>query len=89
MEAGGSKEGKRRGRRGAKQEVPAVETLSVSDAAKRMKKLEKEMYDAARNLEFERAAELRDELDTLRTLVFKGEGVVSTEPGTMAAEADA
>lgn len=88
MEAGGSKEGKRRGRRGAKNEAPVVETLSVSEAAKRMKKLEKDMYDAARNLEFERAAELRDELDTLRTLVFKGEGVVSEVDKTMAMAAD-
>jgi excinuclease ABC subunit B len=72
MEAGGSSQDKRRGRRGSqKNELPAVEAMSANDAAKRMKKLEKEMYECARNLEFERAAQLRDELDQIRASVFK------------------
>jgi len=56
MEAGGgSGKDKRRGRKDRPEKTPAVEALSASDAAKRMKKLEKEMYECARNLEFERA----------------------------------
>lgn len=73
MEAGGSgSQDKRRGRRGSqKNETPVVEAMSANDAAKRMKKLEKEMYECARNLEFERAAQLRDELEQIRDSVFK------------------
>jgi len=37
---------------------------------KRIKKLEKEMLDAARNLEFEKAAELRDQLKQLKQVLF-------------------
>jgi excinuclease UvrABC nuclease subunit len=36
-----------------------------------MKQLEKDMYECARNLEFERAAQLRDELEQIRDSVFK------------------
>ena len=73
MEAGGSSsQDKRRGRRGThKNDQPAVEAISANDAAKRMKQLEKEMYECARNLEFERAAQLRDELEQIRDSVFK------------------
>ena len=74
MEAGGSSSGqdKRRGRRGSqKTDSPVVEAMSANDAAKRMKQLEKEMYECARNLEFERAAQLRDELEQIRESVFK------------------
>ncbi|MFT6306889.1 MAG: excinuclease ABC subunit B [Patiriisocius sp.] len=73
MEAGGSgNQDKRRGRRGTqKNDQPAVEAMSANDAAKRMKQLEKEMYECARNLEFERAAQLRDELEQIRDSVFK------------------
>lgn len=74
MEAGGSSssQDKRRGRRGThKNDQPAVEAMSANDAAKRMKQLEKEMYECARNLEFERAAQLRDELEQIRDSVFK------------------
>ena len=74
-----------KGRRGAKsvKSEAQYENLSVADAAKRMKELEKQMYDSARNLEFERAAELRDELEQLRANVFQGgEGTItSISPG--------
>ena len=50
---------------------PVVKAMSANDAAKRMKQLEKEMYECARNLEFERAAQLRDELEQIRASVFK------------------
>jgi len=73
METGGSSKDKRKGRRGSqKTSEPAVESLSATDAAKRIKQLEKEMYECARNLEFERAASLRDELDQVRANIFKG-----------------
>ncbi len=80
MEAGGPSRGKRKGRRGGKldKSEPQYQKLSVADATKRMKELEKQMYDSARNLEFERAAELRDELEQLRVNVFQGgEGVIA------------
>jgi excinuclease ABC subunit B len=35
-----------------------------------VKRLEKDMLDAAKNLEFERAAQLRDELKTLKERLF-------------------
>ena len=38
-----------------------------------MSQIEKQMYECARNLEFEQAAQLRDQLDQLRENVFKGE----------------
>ena len=42
----------------------------------RIRKLEKEMLDAAKNLEFERAASLRDELKAMRDrlMMVGGEG---------------
>ena len=85
MEAGGSTKGdKRRGRQGAGKGAVAerevsVENLSAAQLAKRMKELEKQMYDCARNLEFERAASLRDELEHLRAAVFKGSAVTESE----------
>ena len=76
MEAGGSSEkkgrGRGRGRRAEKEAAPAVEALSPAAASKRMKTLEKQMYESARNLEFERAAQLRDELEQLRAALFGG-----------------
>ncbi len=80
MDTGGSSSGqdKRRGRRGGKADKkPVVEAMSANDAAKRMKQLEKEMYECARNLEFERAAQLRDELEEVRAAIFKEGGGVS------------
>lgn len=77
MEAGDSGKDKRKGRRGvAKTQSSELEILSPADAAKRMKQLEKEMYECARNLEFERAATLRDELDQIRANLFKGGDVL-------------
>ncbi|MFK8075889.1 MAG: excinuclease ABC subunit UvrB [Granulosicoccus sp.] len=83
MEAGGSSSDKRRGRRGAKTEKkPVVAAMSATEAAKRMKQLEKEMYECARNLEFERAAQLRDELEDLRAAVFKEGGELPVNSST-------
>ena len=43
-------------------------TLSPQDAVKRIKKLEQQMHQHARNLEFEQAAKLRDEIELLRKI---------------------
>jgi excinuclease ABC subunit B len=42
------------------------DSLSEKQLDQRIRKMEKEMLEAAKNLEFERAASLRDELKTLR-----------------------
>ncbi|MBE9610675.1 excinuclease ABC subunit UvrB [Chitinilyticum piscinae] len=47
-----------------------LEQLDEKALAKELKRLEKEMLDAARNLEFEKAAQLRDQLRTLRERAF-------------------
>jgi len=52
--------------RKAAEEEAKYDSLSEKQLDQRIKKLEKEMLDAARNLEFERAASLRDELKALR-----------------------
>jgi excinuclease ABC subunit B len=44
--------------------------MSEKDVSKEIKRLEKDMLQAAKNLEFERAAELRDQLKKLRESVF-------------------
>ncbi|MBL8510248.1 MAG: excinuclease ABC subunit UvrB [Betaproteobacteria bacterium] len=56
------------------QERKKYEALSEKQMESAVKKLEKEMLDAARNLEFELAAKLRDELRLLRNrlLVLSG-----------------
>jgi len=85
MEAGessgesGRGRGRNKGRRGREERKRETESdiaaaLTPAAAAKRMKTLEKQMYECARNLEFERAAALRDELERLRAGVFLGDG---------------
>jgi excinuclease ABC subunit B len=44
--------------------------MSEKDVSKEIKRLEKEMLAAAKNLEFEKAAELRDQLKKLRESIF-------------------
>jgi excinuclease ABC subunit B len=44
--------------------------LSEKDLAKRIAQLEKQMLEHARNLEFEQAARLRDQLAQLREQAF-------------------
>jgi excinuclease ABC subunit B len=50
--------------------------MSEKQLAREIKHLEKQMLDHARNLEFEKAAEARDQLTELRKSVF---GVVTPE----------
>ena len=59
----------------AAREAAATEALSEKDLGKRMKLLEKQMLEHARNLEFEKAARLRDQLAALREQAFGAPGV--------------
>ena len=52
------------------QEQANFESLSEKQMAKELKRLEKAMHDSAKNLEFEKAADYRDQLKTLRTKFF-------------------
>jgi excinuclease ABC subunit B len=54
----------------AAQASEKYERLSEKDMEKELKLLEKQMFDAAKNLEFERAAELRDRLYQLKEKLF-------------------
>jgi excinuclease ABC subunit B len=60
----------------ANQELKAAENrakyevMSEKDLAKEIKRLEKDMLTAAKNLEFEKAAELRDKLHSLKKQLF-------------------
>ena len=51
-----------------------MEGMSEKDLGKRIKLLEKQMLEHARNLEFEKAARVRDQLAQLREQVFGGPG---------------
>ncbi|MCE5180491.1 MAG: excinuclease ABC subunit UvrB [Betaproteobacteria bacterium] len=53
------------------QELAAYQHLDDKKLAKEIKSLEKEMLECARNLEFERAAQLRDKLNQIKALLFK------------------
>jgi len=59
-----------------RQELKAAQTaaeykvMDEKSLTKRVKKIEKDMQDAAKNLEFEKAAELRDQLKELKALLF-------------------
>jgi len=54
----------------AAQEQARYESMSEKQLAREIKRLEKEMLDYARNLEFEKAAEARNRLAELRRSVF-------------------
>jgi len=54
----------------AAQIVAEYKVLDEKSLTKKIKKLEKDMADAAKNLEFEKAAELRDQLRDLKQLLF-------------------
>ncbi|MFM8586420.1 MAG: excinuclease ABC subunit UvrB [Gammaproteobacteria bacterium] len=51
-------------------QTPSVHELRPEQALRRMKQLESEMFKHARNLEFEEAARLRDEIEVLRRAGF-------------------
>ncbi|OYW36790.1 MAG: excinuclease ABC subunit B [Hydrogenophilales bacterium 12-61-10] len=54
----------------AAQIVAEYKVLDEKSLTKKIKKLEKDMADAAKNLEFEKAAELRDQLRDLKQVLF-------------------
>ena len=58
----------------AANESAAIEALSEKDLGKRIKQLERQMLDHARNLEFEKAARVRDQLSVLREQAFGAAG---------------
>ncbi|HAF02019.1 MAG TPA: excinuclease ABC subunit B, partial [Methylophilaceae bacterium] len=64
-------EGKRE--RKAAQEQANYESLSEKQITKELKRLEKAMHDAAKNLEFEKAADFRDQLKKLKLKLFGAE----------------
>ena len=71
MEAGESGRGKgKKGVAKVKSDDTDWTTLSAKDASRQLKKLEKQMYEHARNLEFEQAAQICDQIDQLRNSVF-------------------
>ena len=51
-----------------------VEDMSEKDIAREIKRLEKEMIDHAKNLEFEKAARVRDQLSQLKARAFGAAG---------------
>ena len=57
-------------------EQARVQDMSKRDVAKEIKRLEKQMMEHARNLEFEQAAAVRDQLGRLRAMTF---GASSTD----------
>jgi excinuclease ABC subunit B len=65
---------------GARAELKAAEeqvrygTMTEKELGREIKRLEKQMLDHARNLEFEKAAAVRDQLLTLKRAVFGAEG---------------
>lgn len=61
-------EGKRE--RKAAQDQANYESLSEKQILKEMKRLEKAMHDAAKNLEFEKAADFRDQLKKIKTQFY-------------------
>lgn len=58
----------------AAQAAAAMEVLSEKDLGKRIKQLERQMLEHARNLEFEKAAQVRDQLALLREQAFGASG---------------
>ncbi len=56
----------------AAQAAARYETMSEKALTRELKRVEKEMLECAKNLEFERAAELRDQLKELKQRLFIG-----------------
>jgi excinuclease ABC subunit B len=64
------------------QQAAEIEALSEKDLGKRIKQLEKQMLEHARNLEFEKAARIRDQLAQLKDQVFGAHGSDNVVPFT-------
>ena len=64
------------------QQAAEIEALSEKDLGKRIKQLEKQMLEHARNLEFEKAARIRDQLAQLKDQAFGAHGSDNVVPFT-------
>jgi len=58
----------------AAQQIDALAEMSEKDLAREIKRLEKQMFEHARNLEFEQAARVRDQLGRLKDRVLGAHG---------------
>ena len=58
----------------SEKETAKIESMSEKQIGKEIKRLEKLMVDHARNLEFEKAAQVRDQLHVLKTQAFGAPG---------------
>lgn len=58
----------------AAQDAAKYEDMSEKQVGKEIKRLEKQMLDHAKNLEFEKAAAVRDQLAKLKSQVFGASG---------------
>jgi excinuclease ABC subunit B len=70
----------------AAEKLAAYGTMNEKDLLKELKRIEREMLESARNLEFEQAARLRDQLKELKQLAF---GVVEPDEPVAAGPAKA
>jgi excinuclease ABC subunit B len=70
----------------AAQTQARYEAMNETQLAKEIKSLEKQMHEAAKNLEFEKAAEYRDELKRLKNKLFVGFVEPEDEKGADAAK---
>lgn len=61
----------------AAQEHARYETMSEKQIGKEIKRLEKSMLDHAKNLEFEKAAQVRDQLAQLKLQLFGSDGATT------------
>ena len=72
----------------AQQDLQAAEKLAAygamneKDLFRELKRVERDMLESARNLEFERAAQLRDQLKELKALAFGGGESGEVQPAT-------
>ena len=79
---GGSARGKqRRKHEAAESEYGRITDLPIKDVVKRVQELENRMYRCARNLEFEDAARLRDEVSEIKAQAFGDGGAFVNREG--------
>jgi excinuclease ABC subunit B len=64
----------------AAQETARYESMSEKQVSKEIKRLEKQMVDHAKNLEFEKAAQVRDQLRILKEQLFGTAGADNVVP---------
>ncbi|CAN7220845.1 excinuclease ABC subunit UvrB [Polaromonas sp. LjRoot131] len=64
-----------------------VEDMSEKDIAREIKRLEKQMIEHAKNLEFEKAARVRDQLHSLKEQAFGAPGTDNVPPVAAAGQA--